>query len=506
MGLSRRRSGWLIVLAGVLLFAVAVMAENRTRFLALRSTFSADLGSFHNQALNQAYGRDITYLFMAAWFKPGDFDGPSVFRSAHFSPLRTLFLPQPYRLWPRIETLMLLQGLLIGVGAIGLYGLALDKAHSPGLGLVLAGSYLLHPAIFHTACNDFREITLGIGPALVALWLYAAGRTRWFVLAALLVLSARSEYVLLVAAIPLLSARLAPRGSARRVRWWLPLALALAWAGLSEAYYRHFYGVSWPLLVYATSHPGGGLAGTLGQRLAPFFELMLLPAVLALATPEAFALALPFVALAKRVHALQFPPHHLQHLAPAMVLVFWGFALTALRIWGARPRLRGWFAAVLSLAAVSSFGYFSVLTWQRYPRDLHRFARVAGWADGLPVDSTVLVDQALCARFSGYLRVLDYEHLPMGSPYASPAQSEAALAAVVASADLVAAKDAPQLVALVRGLGLFESPQRFKRYLIFVRKGSAPRVEHPDETLQRALLWRQLPSLARRGATLATAR
>jgi hypothetical protein len=275
---------------------------------------------------------------------------------------------------------------------------------------------------------------------------------------------------------------------------------------VAEAYYRYFYGVSWPLFVYATSHSGGGLAGSLGQRLVPFFELMLLPAAFAVLTPEAFGMALPFVALAKRVHALQFPPHHLQHLAPAMVLVFWGFALTALRIWGARPRLRGWFVAVLGVAAVASFGYFSVLSWQRYPRDLHRFARLARWADALPVDSTVVVDASLCARFSGYLRVLDYEHLPMGSPYSSPEQGEAVLAAVAASADLVAARDAPQLVALVRRLGLFEPPQRFKRYRIFVRKRSAPRVERPDETLQRALLWQQLPSLARRGATLASSR
>ncbi len=502
MALSRR-SGWLVVLAGVLLFALAVTAENRTRYRALRSTYSADLGSFHNQAVNQAHGRDSTYLFMAAWFKPGEFDGPSVFRSAHFSPLRTLLLPQLYRLYPRIETLMLLQGLLVGVGAFGLYGLALEKAQSTGLGLLLAGSYLLHPAIIHTACNDFREITLGIGPGLVALWLYASGRSRCFALTALVVLSARSEYVLLVAAIPLLAARVAPSEPARRVRFWLPVTLALAWACVAEGYYRYYYGISWPLLVYAFEHAGEGVVGTLGGRLVPFFKLMLLPAALAIGTPEAFALALPFVALAKRVHALEFPPHHLQHLAPAMVLVFWGFALTSLRIWDARLRLRRSLSALLAVAAALGFGYFSGVTWQRYPRDVNRFARLAAWADGLPVDSTVVVDSSLCARFSGYLRVLDYGNLPMGAAHPSPEQGESALAAVVASADLVIVHDAPQLAALVRGLELFEPQQSFKRYLAFVRKRSAPRVERPDEVLQRALLWRQLPARARRGASLA---
>ena len=502
MELSRRRSGWFVVLAGVLLFAGAVMAENRTRYLALKSTYSADLGSFHNQAVNQAHGRDITYLFMAAWFKPGEFDGPSVFRSAHFSPLRTLLLPQLYRLYPRIETLMLLQGLLIGVGAFGLYGLAIEKAQGPGFGLILAGSYLLHPAIFHTACNDFREITLGIGPALVALWLFASGRSRWFVLIALLVLSARSEYVLLVAAIPLLAARVTPSEPARRVRRWLPVALALAWAGVAELYYRHYYGISWPLLGYALGHSGDGLMGTLGQRLVPFFKLMLLPAALALGTPEAFVLALPFVALAKRVHALEFPPHHLQHLAPAMVLVFWGFALTSLRIWDA-PRLRRGLLGLLAVAAVLGFGYFAVVAWPKYPRDLQHFAGLARWADNLPVDSTVVVDSSLCARLSGHLRVIDYENLPMGTAHPTTEQVEAALRTVVATADLIIVHDAPPLATLIRSLGLFEPAQSFKRYRVFVRQPSAPRVERPDEALQRALLWPQLPPRARRGASLA---
>jgi len=501
MALSRR-SGWIIALAAVLLFAVAVTAENRTRYLALRSTYSADLGSFHNQAVNLAYGRDITYLFMAAWFKPGEFDGPSVFRSAHFSPLRTLLLPQLYRVYPHIETLMLLQGLLIGVGAFGLYGLAIERAQSPGLGLVLAASYLLHPAIFHTACNDLREITLGIGPALVALWLYTSGRWRWFACAAILALSARSEHVLLIAAIPLLAARVAPANSGSRVRWWLPPALALGWAGLAELYYRHYYGVSWPLLVYAVGHSGGGLLGTLGQRLVPFCKLMLLPAALAIGTPETFALALPFVALAKRVHALEFPPHHLQHLAPAMVLVFWGFALTSLRIWEARVRLRRWLLALLAVAAVLGFAHFAAMTWRKYPRDVLRFDRLARWADALPVESTVVVDSSLCARFSGYLRVLDYENLPMGAAHPTLQQVEAALRTVVASADLVVVDDAAPLAALARGSGLFEPPQSFKRYRIFVRKASAARLERPDEALQRALLWQQLPPRARRGASL----
>jgi len=96
----------------VVLFSLAAGALNWLKYATLRSTSAYDLGAFHNQAFNAAHDRDTMYTGVGAWFKPGDREGPSVYRSNHFSPLRLLILPQIYRVRPRITTLMALQGLL----------------------------------------------------------------------------------------------------------------------------------------------------------------------------------------------------------------------------------------------------------------------------------------------------------------------------------------------------------------------------------------------------------
>jgi hypothetical protein len=493
---ARERGLAALVLALVLVFAALVTAENRARTLALRSTYPQDLGSFNNQAWNAAHGRDVSYLSMAAWFKPGDFDGPSVRRSAHFTPLRVLVLPLAYRLVPRIETAMFLQALAVGIGAIGLYGFAIARTRSAACGLVLVAAYLLHPAILNTSANDFREIVLGIGPALLALWLHATGRYRGFVLAALVTLAARSEWAVVVAAAGIVNYRLAPRRPL--VSIGLPIALAAGWGVLAEVYYRHYYGVHWPLLAFAS---GESLATTVAQwafRLVPFVKLMQLPALLALGAPEAAALAMPFVALAKRVHATEFPAHHLQHLAPAMAAVFWGFACAVTALWG---RARTALAAIVLGASLVSFVVFARADWTAYPRELAPYEELGSWADALPPDATVVVPGALAARFSAHARVLDYENLPTSA--LTPEEGATVLSRVVASADFVVTREAPELETIVRDTGLFEPVGRFRLYKAFARRADAPRVADPDAVLQRALGWERLTPLQKRGASLA---
>ncbi len=502
---ARARRGFAIVTVAVFLFAIGVTVENRARTEALRSTFAPDLGSFHNQAFNIARGRDISYLPMAAWFEGGDFDGPSVYRSAHFSPLRTLLLPLLYRFWPRLETLMFLQGLLIGLGAFGLYGFVLDRTRHVGLGLAAAGTYLLHPAILATATNDLREITLGIGPALIALRLHAAGRFRLSAVAAVVALAARSEFALLVAAFGFVNFRLLPP-AARRVGLLLPIALAVAWGGLADVYYRHYYGVHWPLLAFAGGQSPAAALWQWASRLPQFFLLMLLPALGALATPEAFALAMPFVALAKRVHSMQFPPHHLQHLSPAIVAIFWGFA-ASLVFWAKHPSGRDRrVVAGLWAVALACGGMFAGAAWNAYPRELKPYQRLYKWADRLPADATIVVPGFLSARFSDHTRVIDYTRLPM-THRTTPAEQDAALTAVIGLADLVVVYEGdPAVWERTERSGLFEKPHVFRRYAIFPRRRDAPRVVDADARLQAALLWSRFDALEARGATLAAAR
>lgn len=500
-----RRAGWLLVCAGVLAFAALVAAGNWSRSASLRSTWPLDLGAFHNQALNQARGRDVTYIFITSWFKTGDFEGPSVYRSNHFSPLRLFVLPQVYRLWPRIETLMVLQGLLIGVGALALYGFALDRAGSAALGGILAGSYLLHPAVLHLAMNDYRDIAMGLGPALVALWLHARGKTAGFVVAALLMLAARPDYVPLLALFGLLTLRQRAPGTRSARDAALPLALAAGWGLVCEGYYRFFYGVSWPLLSFATGQPLSTAALELAQRLLPFLELMLAPALLALGSPEVAAAALPFIALARRVHPLEFPPHHLQHLAPAMAAVFWAYAASVARWWPGLGRgARRAAGSALVLAAVLSGAYFVQAALHAYPpQQVGRYRHVTRFSDQLPVDATAVVPDELLALFSGHTRLLTYEHLPLDPERAVDAR--AALVEVLRCADLVVTRREPDLDEAVAATGSFAVAGNFPRFRVYLRRSDVPRPEPADLALQRALRWCELSGVKRRGASLCTA-
>lgn len=503
----RRRRGWVIVAVGIVLFTAATTFGNWARHASLASTWPFDLGTFHNQAWNQAQGRDITYVFIPSWFKEGDFEGPSVHRSNHFSPLRLLILPQVYRIWPRLQTLMALQAFLIGLGAAALYGVALDRGAAPSLGLVLAGSYLLHPAILHLAVNDYRDVALGVGPALLALWFHATGRTRLFVAAALLMLSARSEYVLLLSAFGLLNWRWRAPDTTRVRTFAVPCLIAASWAALSHAYYVYFYGVSWPLLAFGAGRPLAEVGTELGRRIVPFFELTLLPAFVGLAAPEAWVLALPFMALARRLVGVEFPPHHLQHLSPAFVAVFWAFALATLRLSGRvrTPRRRTLFLATLVAAAALSAGWFAWAAVRAYPFRPYRLTRLFQLVE-LRKDATVVVPNDLLAAFSGHTRLLTYELLPVARPNVSEEDRRRALEGVLACADLVITMREPSLDEAVTATRLFEPPRDVQRLRAYVRRREAPPPPDPDAALQRALFWHELPLLKRRGATLTPTR
>ena len=501
---ARTRRGWAWVAAGIVVFTLAATFGNWARHASLTSTWPFDLGTFHNQALNQAQGRDISYVFIPSWFKEGDFEGPSVHRSNHFSPLRLWIVPQVYRVWPRLETLMAVQALLIGLGAAALYGIATDKGAPAWLGILLAGSYLLHPAIVHLAVNDYRDIALGVGPGLLALWFHATGRTRGFVVAALVMLSARSEYVLLLGAFGVLNWRLRPAETRRAHAFLVPLGIATLWALLSHAYYVYFYAVPWPLLAFGAGRSLADTATELARRLIPFTEVMLAPALLGLAAPEALIVALPFVALAKRLVGVEFPPHHLQHLSPAFVAVFWAFAASTLRLSAQlrSPRARRLSATALVAIVLLSAVWFAWAAARAYSYRPQRLARLEQLAD-LPTDATLVVPNDLLAAFSGHTRVLTYELLPVARPYASEDDRRRALAGVLTCADLVVTMREASVDEAVAATGLFEPPRDLQRFRAFVRRPEAPRSANPDADLQRALYWNELTPLQRRGAAWA---
>gem|GEM_PF-3170269 len=147
--LSRRGAVIALVLIAslsvLLLTAIAVMRHR----VFLTSGF--DLGVFDQMFYHMAQGKPPTST--SEGFLMNNM------LEVHFSPILFLLLPA-YKVWPRPETLMILQCLFAAAAIIPLYKIArlfnLNRKTAAALGLI----FLLQPGIFGGQTRDFHEVKL----------------------------------------------------------------------------------------------------------------------------------------------------------------------------------------------------------------------------------------------------------------------------------------------------------------------------------------------------------
>ena len=106
----------------------------------------------------------------------------------HFSPIFFALVPF-YVLFPRAETLLVIQSIALGIGAIPLYWITRDRLSSRRWGLILAVSYLCNPLVMGVNWFDFHPEAFI--PATVLMMIHFWSRKRWklFACASLLALS-----------------------------------------------------------------------------------------------------------------------------------------------------------------------------------------------------------------------------------------------------------------------------------------------------------------------------
>jgi len=515
---GRHRVSLALVIAGVVLFSLATTYLNWVKHISLRPTWSYDLALYHNTAFNLTQGRTIHYLLVDAFFSRwkhhervwDEHEGPSIYRSTHFSPMRMLVFNQLYRLRPNIVTLFFLQSLIIALGALPLYLFGTQQTREPRLGLLLALSYLLHPVVLQMAFNDFRDIQLGVSFALFALWFHATRRPVPFVVAALLMLSCREEYLFLLALFGVINWRLISSQD-RRLRWALaPLLLALLWAGVTNSYYVYFYGRPSPF----PGHSGAALKGwtefALGelQRLPGFLRTMLLPLAVGALIPDAIVVALLFMSRSDAGAWPAFPHSQLHQFSPAVAVIFWAFVCGVVRLWPwltQNRQRRAWGQGALLAAALVGFAQFGWGAARAYLiGGFPRYEELTRINDALPADATVMAHWHVVARFSNHMRVFSQQGLPLGTgPARREPEIRAVLPEVIAVCDLVATGPEDGWIdALVVESGRFLAPQRVNRFHIFVAKADAPRPSNPDLRLQEILRWDQMSKTKRRWADI----
>jgi uncharacterized membrane protein len=172
---------------GYAVFMSALTVARHNSFL----THSFDLG-IHDQIIYNALHRGV---LRSTQHGPE----PINYLGNHFAPILYLVAPL-YLLKPDARTLLVLQSLMLALGAVPIYLLAREKLHSTALAIAFSASYLLFPALHGINTFDFHQIALVTALLLWALYFLETGRTKLFLLFLLGAAATKEEVALTVAA------------------------------------------------------------------------------------------------------------------------------------------------------------------------------------------------------------------------------------------------------------------------------------------------------------------
>jgi uncharacterized membrane protein len=137
-------------------------------------SFGFDLGLFNQVFWNSIHGRLFESTMSQASPVPHSLLGD------HFSPVFVVAMPI-YFAFPHPETLLVIQTLLLALGAWPVYLLATLKL-PPGYPLLWVLVYFLFVPLAYINLYDFHEVAFSVAPLGFALYFLERGRRLWFVL------------------------------------------------------------------------------------------------------------------------------------------------------------------------------------------------------------------------------------------------------------------------------------------------------------------------------------
>lgn len=322
----------LLLAAAVILYAVYFSWLTVTRFAAFESR-ALDMGNLHQAIWNTAQGN---------WFHQTNQPGSVNRLSLHVEPI-LLPIAAWYRLFPGVEALLVLQSVIVALGAVPLYAIGEKRLRSPWLALILALSWLLMPAMQAANVLEFHPLTLAPTFLIAAFYFLLEKRAGWYVLFAVLAAASKEEMGLLVAMIGLYAL------VALRMRWTgiLTIALGVGWSLIAVLGIQQQFGgnIHWGRYDWL-GETRGAMVRTLVMQPAAvveqlqkaqagqyFFELLLPVGFLSLVAPEVLLLALPSLAINLLA---DFPPMHqvdgLIYAAPIAPFVALAAVLGAARL------------------------------------------------------------------------------------------------------------------------------------------------------------------------------
>jgi len=153
--------------------------------------------SFHSTAYDLATAYDdVRHLSM------GDFDfkrklHDSKIFADHFNPISFLLVPF-YWIYPHVETLLILQSLFLGLGALPLYLLSRKKLKNEIIALIISCSYLLYVPLEAINLIDFHFNVIAIPSLLFAFYFLENNKYSYFTLFSILAVMCREEIALII--------------------------------------------------------------------------------------------------------------------------------------------------------------------------------------------------------------------------------------------------------------------------------------------------------------------
>jgi uncharacterized membrane protein len=254
--LPHRRAFW-IALGLVSLLTLAFTVYFIRYLFAQQDAFASpaeDLGTMSQAIWSLAHGM----LFHQTVCNPlsdtncAGLQGFSRF-AIHFEPI--LFpVALLYALWPTPQVLLVLQTVVVASGAFPAFWLARLRVRNEWVAVLMAGLYLLYPALQQAEAFYFHAVTMTAALLLFTLYFLYIRRTGWIVLFALLAMACKEEILLVVLMLGLWVLLF-------QQRWRCGLGLvglAVAWAGLDLLIFHLFSPSGRPLLASRYAYLGQG--------------------------------------------------------------------------------------------------------------------------------------------------------------------------------------------------------------------------------------------------------
>jgi uncharacterized membrane protein len=153
-------------------------------------SFGSDLGIFDQVFWNTTQGRPFESTISLSLPLPHSYFGD------HFAIIYWLLFPF-YYLVPRPETLLVIQTVFLGLGAIPLYLLARDRLPAGYPRLVWVLAYYLFLPVAYVNLFDFHETALSVVPLGLTLYFLMRGNIGWFLLSLLSTFLVKEEMPLI---------------------------------------------------------------------------------------------------------------------------------------------------------------------------------------------------------------------------------------------------------------------------------------------------------------------